>query len=53
MLVKDLIKELKKYKESEIIFSQDEEGNGFMSKCFLGYENNQVVIYPYDYIMDI
>lgn len=60
MKVKDLIKGLKNYPEdATIVFSQDEEGNGFMKEAdlqtdYFGGKNAKVVVLlPYDYAQDL
>jgi hypothetical protein len=53
MKVKDLIKQLEKHGEKDILFSQDEEGNGFMSDVSIdGIEEKDktIILYPYNYI---
>jgi len=50
MKVKDLINKLLKHQDKEIYFSQDEEGNAFMSECEVKqFGTDMVILYPYKY----
>lgn len=53
MKVKELIEQLKRYEEKNIIFSQDEEGNAKQRSCnVIPFEEmkNTVCLYPFEYI---
>jgi hypothetical protein len=53
MKVKDLIKKLEKFPPTaKIIFSQDEEGNGFMDSAELAEEEGKIILFPYGYITE-